>query len=366
MGKAKLRWAGVALLLWHPAAAQRLYDQTLEEQAQQAVRAAGAVSSGSLFEKQLRSLETLSAQDFAVWFADARNLMRARIASWRTWRQVDRFVETLKGQAEPPVDLKARRAELEARRAAAAEALRALGEQARAAGESPLLGLIGSLGEHAAVHEQGKSLLEGPAAGAAGDILRTLGQLQQLYAGARERLEEIRRLDRQLAGLRLPLERIHLELVQVEEQHLAALSAIRTRLARETAQVRDLAEEYAALRRRLGVSSPDDGLELSLQRLAAAGDRERLGGALRALLTAAALAARGATPSALAQLREAQEERRYSIRRSAVAARAYELALGRGAQLLALYYQGGVRRGQMAELLFRLTGIVTLPIIAAR
>lgn len=366
MGEAKLRWAGVALLLMQSAAAQRVYEKTLDEQAQQAARAAASVSSGSLFEKQLRNLDVLSAQDLATWFADARNLMRARIGSWRTWRQVDRFVESLKGPAAPPVDLKARRAELEARRASAAEALRALAEQARAAGESPLLGLIESLGEHAGVHAQGASVLESSLPEAAGDVVRTLAQLQQLYAGARERLEGIRKLDQQLAGLRLPLERIHLELVQVEEQHLAALSAIRMRLARETAQVRDLAEQYAALRQGWGGTNPDDGLEVTLQRWAAAGDRERLGHALRALLTAAALAARGATPSALAQLREAQEERRYSIRRSAVAARAYELALGRGAELLALYYQGGVRPSQMAEWIFRLTGIVTLPIIAAR
>ena len=355
----------LAALMAGPAAAQRLYEKSLEEQAQQAARAAAAVSGGSLFEKQLRNLETLSAQDFATWLGDARNLMRARIDSWRYWRQVDKFVEGLKAQAAPPPDLKAQRAELEARRAAAAEALRAFSEQVRAAGASTLADLAGSLGEYSAVYELGKTVLASSAPEAAGDASRALAQLEQLYAGARQRLERLRTLEGELAGLRLPLERVNLELLQVDEQHLAALSAVRARRARETAQVRDLAEEYAALRQGLGVANPEEGLEVTLQRLAAARDRERLERALRALYAAAALATRGATPAALADLREAQEERRYSIRRSAVAARAYELALGHGARLLALYYQGGVRPAQVVELIFRLTGIATLPVIAA-
>jgi len=36
------------------------------------------------------------------------------------------------------------------------------------------------------------------------------------------------------------------------------------------------------------------------------------------------------------------------------------------AQRLALYYKGGIKPGQIAQLLYNLSGLVSLPIIAAK
>ncbi len=63
----------------------------------------------------------------------------------------------------------------------------------------------------------------------------------------------------------------------------------------------------------------------------------------RVLFIVAALIARGSTPTKLADLRMAQELHAYSIRKSAVRARAYELTVSTGVQRLALFHQGGIK-----------------------
>lgn len=69
----------------------------------------------------------------------------------------------------------------------------------------------------------------------------------------------------------------------------------------------------------------------------------------RALLELGALIARADTPDKLAELRQAQEAHAYSIRKSAVRARAYELTVTAGVKRLALYHQGGVKPETIAE-----------------
>jgi len=86
----------------------------------------------------------------------------------------------------------------------------------------------------------------------------------------------------------------------------------------------------------------------------------------RALYTLAALIARGDTPDKLAELRFAQELHAYSIRKSAVRARAYELTVSTGAQRLALFHKGGIKPTDVAELVFAASNVALTPAILAR
>ncbi|MCU1265567.1 MAG: hypothetical protein JWM21_1885 [Acidobacteria bacterium] len=86
----------------------------------------------------------------------------------------------------------------------------------------------------------------------------------------------------------------------------------------------------------------------------------------RALYTLAALIARGDTPDKLAELRLAQELHGYSIRKSAVRARAYELTVSTGAQRLALFHKGGIKPTDVAELVFAASNVALTPAILAR
>lgn len=74
-----------------------------------------------------------------------------------------------------------------------------------------------------------------------------------------------------------------------------------------------------------------------------------------ALLELGALIARGETPDKLAELRLAQEAHAYSIRKSAIRARAYELTVTAGVKRLALYHQGGLKPEVIAEFIHALS-----------
>lgn len=132
----------------------------------------------------------------------------------------------------------------------------------------------------------------------------------------------------------------------------------------------------------------DKGLVGDLNALAAAADDASIDQALRfviihaqkntarirnmiadvpqALYVVAALIARGSTPNKLADVRLAQELHAYSIRKSAVRARAYELTITTGAQRLALFHKGGIKPTDVAELVFAASNIAITPAILAR
>ncbi|MDQ6664306.1 MAG: hypothetical protein M3Z23_07920, partial [Acidobacteriota bacterium] len=97
-----------------------------------------------------------------------------------------------------------------------------------------------------------------------------------------------------------------------------------------------------------------------------AGDRCDLDSMVFVLYNAAALAARGDTPKRLASLRLAEEERRHSIRASAVAARSYETLVATGTQRLANYYKGGIKPETLAQIANALATLGLIPAIAAK
>jgi tetratricopeptide (TPR) repeat protein len=94
--------------------------------------------------------------------------------------------------------------------------------------------------------------------------------------------------------------------------------------------------------------------------------RNMMGDVPQALYLLAALIARGSTPNRLAEVRFAQELHSYSIRKSAVRARAYELTVSTGAQRLALFHKGGIKPTDIAELVFAASNVAISPAILAR
>lgn len=94
--------------------------------------------------------------------------------------------------------------------------------------------------------------------------------------------------------------------------------------------------------------------------------RDMVADTAQALYAIGALIARGSTPSRLADLRFAQELHAYSIRKSAVRARAYELTLSTGAKRLSLFHKGGIKPTDVAELVFAVSNVAITPAILAR
>ena len=86
----------------------------------------------------------------------------------------------------------------------------------------------------------------------------------------------------------------------------------------------------------------------------------------QALYLVGALIGRGQTPNRLAEVRLAQELHAYSIRKSAVRARAYELTISAGAQRLALFHKGGIKPTDVAQLVFAASNVALAPALLAR
>ena len=94
--------------------------------------------------------------------------------------------------------------------------------------------------------------------------------------------------------------------------------------------------------------------------------RDELTAKLFSLHLAAAISARGEIPRKLAALREAREDHAYSIRKSGVMARAYQLTVSGGVKRLALYHKGGIKPSKIAELVHAAATVAIPPVLAGK
>src|SRR6185503_4356110 len=77
--------------------AQRLHDDARDKKAQEAAALADEITSKSTFDKQLRNLDILAKRDMDLYFQGAKRQMELQIRSFRTWEDVDEFVGTVEG-----------------------------------------------------------------------------------------------------------------------------------------------------------------------------------------------------------------------------------------------------------------------------
>jgi hypothetical protein len=87
--------------------------------------------------------------------------------------------------------------------------------------------------------------------------------------------------------------------------------------------------------------------------------RDAVSDIMQALFRAATISSRVPLALSLAELRGAQEEHRYSLKRRALQASVYELALLSGAQRLSLFYKTGIKPSQIAQLINNVANITT-------
>src|ERR1043165_4216027 len=82
--------------------AQRLHDDGRDKKAQEAAALADAITSTASFDKQLKNLDTLSKRNVDLHFQGAKRQMELQIRGFRTWGKVSAFVETVKGTLNAP------------------------------------------------------------------------------------------------------------------------------------------------------------------------------------------------------------------------------------------------------------------------
>jgi hypothetical protein len=414
-----LRRALVAItcLAWTAdAQAQRIiYDGQRDATAQQTVTAAKEVTSGALFAAMLKNVDAQAKLEVDTEIAFLQERMRARLNSFEVWqdpkavppapptpgvtfdpnaaalcrKSVDCQLKELQRQhqaalAAPPTqaDIDARLAAIKTRATALQAELKALQQASKST--DPFI-----IRAFDALEEQGGDILDyaqkiadlfksaSPAANGVGNALTKieegLDQIISLYKAIASIWRGQQAVSVDPASLRPPPQQVELQLLGVEQEHLKAVAKIEARKELEVAAA--LTGVNTALRQVTAVlnldlpaikAGPRPAIERTLKEAADSHRRQPLLVQWEALHAAAGAVAQLDSAAALATLRQSDELRRYSIRRSAVNISTYDLTIQAAAQRLALYWKGGIKPTELAAFVFYITNSIAVPAIALK
>lgn len=358
--------------------AQFFYNAARDAKGQQALTQAKAVTNGQVFDKMVENLDRLSRASGDRFFNDAERQMRANLSFFRTWGNVRTFVAGLESrlQADAPEDATPAQittavAEVETETNKAQASLQTMQDAAKKKFTAPAqialigswLAQLGDLSDLVGFAQNFKAVQNAPAgfvdaANEAAALATSLGNLYQNFSVAISKTPDMVVLEAQI------------QLLAVNEDHLKQLARIITQ--RETdlqdtrVLLRRVKNQLEFLRGVPGVTDTQDIAQSISTQVATPGSDRVVGAMVFVMYNAAALAARDTTPKRLASLRLADEERRYSIRASAVAAQSYETLVSTGVERLATYYKGGIRLETLAQLATALGTLGLIPTIAVK
>jgi hypothetical protein len=378
--------------------AQRLYDRKRDEQAQQAKQQAADLKSDPIFETQLKNLMTLEALDVETVMSDSKRDTRAIINSFFTWGHVFTFIETAQTElqqsdeqaASTSADIATAKSALEEEIKNAKAAIKALRGNAATADDSRLAMLLARAGEidsFLALAKQltGKTETDSTTINALDKTRATLKELTDLYNRYDTRVKEIATLKAQLGEFYISLQEAALRGLEAQEEHLTILGTIETQRSLELAEARELIAIYEGDKKHLledyygrcfGVKNLDvtqeritDTVRLAMKMencdvkgtlsIVNMRPRDVVEHIMLLLYRATTIVSRVPTSVRLAQLRRAHEEHRFAIKQRILQAHAYELILNGGADRLALFYKGGIKPAQLAQLVFNVANVAT-------
>ncbi len=156
-------------------------------------------------------------------------------------------------------------------------------------------------------------------------------------------------------------EKLAASLLALDAERIKELAAIRAANALYLGDLQTHLEDCVSLLSAMKLWYSNDSVEATLTNTS---DPSQRYNAIYCLHLAAAGAAINQTPFATEAVRESIAQRRYSIRRDGVYNGAYEQALRASADRLSAYYAAGVTKNQIAQLLYYLSGLVSLPKLA--
>jgi hypothetical protein len=397
----------VVILSACPAALQAqlvVYDQGKDKTAQDAATAAKDIGGGTLFQKMLHNVDLQSKHEAETTMAWVEQQMRAKIENFEVWTSSKDKVATplenvgvmpgscfsvrcelltlqvrvkfILGTTEmTPEAIKAQLAELEKKKEQLDQALKEL--QASSKSQDPAVVraflLLQDNGKETVDYaKQVVRLAEDqklPVQGLSASLSKIgdgLDQMLSLYGIVKGIWDGYQAVAVDPASLRPPREKIDLQLLALEQDHLKTVALI---LARENIEAgAALARVETALNRLEGadLSSSAARVEDTLREATRKHDRQQLRKILDALHEAAAAVASEDAAGRLATLRLSDEERRYSIRRSAANSSVYDQTIQAASQRLALYWKGGIKPTELAQLVFYIANTAGVSAIAAK
>jgi hypothetical protein len=379
-----LRFLGLALAMSGILGAQPiLYHEAQDKKAQSAEAAAKQITNGAVFDKEIQNLDALSKLEIERVLSFAQMQFKAGVNAFITWQdvsnqlvQVDRQL-TRRGMALTPAEAKQQLDQVRTKVAEVQASIRKL--QASSTGDDTVLkeiqanlntasDILGYADQLPIGDTQFSAAIEHIKAG-----LDTAKSLYDSFEGIFAARNDAKA---KLAKLNSPVEADELRLLRLEMQHLQWIAQNSARGEFEAGFVIDLVDAARNKLRVTNLTASSERVETTLEKLAetarsgAEADRfparQRLRVLLIALHEAAAARAQFDLPKKLAELRDTQEEARYSILRSAARVESSQELIQSATSRLALYYQGGIKPAQVAQLLYNLSGLITLPIIATK
>jgi hypothetical protein len=390
----------------HCLRAQRVvYDQARDKTAQDAQSAAKEVTSGTLFDKMLRNVDLQGKQEIDTTMAFVEQQMRAKIENFTYWNHTgDKVVTVIPGPAfigqtcqsvvcelkslqiklnafladSSPLtkeDIKDRLAELDEKKKALDQALKQLQDSSKS--KDPLVvqtfSFINDNGKDLIGYAQKVSQLADnsgrPIKGLSSALTQVgdgLDQMLSLYNAVKGIWDGYQAVSVDPASLRPPQEQVDLQLLALEQDHLKTIALIRAREYAELSATLSRVETALNRLKDAGVLDSTDRVEDTLQQQVKVHNRERLRRLLDALNESAASVAEQDAAGRVAELRLSDEERRYSIRQSAINSSTYDQTIQAASQRLTLYWKSGVKPAELAQLIFYIANTAGVAAIAAK
>jgi hypothetical protein len=398
----------VLLLFWAPVAtrAQRvIYNQTNDQTAQGAATAAKDIGAGTLFQKMLHNVDLQSKQEADTTMSWVEQQMRAKIENFEVWSSpkdkvaspMPQNVGIMPGRCfsikcellslevrlnfflgetqVTPDQIQKSLADLDQKKKQLDDALKQL--QASSKSQEPTV-----LRAFTLLQDNGKDVIDYakeiaklaedqklPAQSVSASLAKIsdgMDQILTLYGVIKGIWEGQQAISVDPASLRPSSQQIDLELLALEQDHLRTIMLI---LARENIEAGAALNRVTTALNRMeeaGLSNSPARVEDTLRAAVENHDRQRIRMILDALHEAAAAVASEDAAGRLAALRLSDEERRYSIGRSAVNSSVYDQTILAASQRLALYWKSGMKPSELAQLVFYITNTAGVSVIAAK
>ncbi|SPF45987.1 hypothetical protein SBA4_3440012 [Candidatus Sulfopaludibacter sp. SbA4] len=361
-----------------------IYDAGLDKKGQDAAAAAKLIVSDSVTANENANLAVIERQQLDTALEASLNTMRLQIHSFDRWKNVydalgdvSEAIKTLRQITPLSEELTKRKNEIEASAEELKKAVRGKQKEPGKSGLSVTAGLLDKAVGHISDVNDLLGLAQGipglnnlAGSKAVNEIEGGLKELDDLLKSATAAIQAAKAVSVNPRSLMPSQDELMLSVLAAETDSLKERIAIRARFQLETGDIMKLVAGTKDLLQRIDdcvqpctphkLSSSDRLVSDSL----AEGDTRRKENLLGVLYQAAAVAAQNQTPADVAAIRETIAWRRFEIRRNAIYNGSYEQALQVAGQRLSAYYATGIKPSQIAQFLYYLSGIVSLPAIA--
>jgi hypothetical protein len=357
-----------------------IYNSNLDQNGQAAAAAAKLISSDSVTAKAMANQAIIEKQQIDTALDASLNTMRLRIQSFDRWSNVffalgdvSAEIQLLKSFTPVTAELSSRQNDIRASARELQNAVMAKQKKHDNSGTAFLDQAIASISDASGLLGLAKEIpgLKNIAGlKAVNEVEGGLREINDLLQSATAAIKAAKDVSVDPRSLLPSQEELMLSVLCAEIDTLKERIAIRARADLETGDILAAVEDTKSLMQKI-----DDCVQpCAAHKLAesnrlvpeslAEGDTRRKEQLLLVLYEAAGVAAQHQTPAALAVIRDGIAWRRFELRRNAIYNGAYEQALQIAGQRLSAYYATGLKPSQIAQFLYYLSGLISLPAIA--